>query len=286
MRMHIEPTDATLGAFVTGVKLAELDPRSFSDIESAFHEYGLLIFPNQHLSANAQLEFARRFGEIEMLVENMKSISIANTGPDGKLLDPESHQMRLLIGNEGWHTDSSYMPLTAKASVLSAHVVPAVGGQTEWADPRAAYDALDPALRRRIDGLNAFHSIFYSQAKIGNEVAGGAGYGFYDGEAPLHPLVKIHPVTKRPALYIGRHAGRIPGLPDQEAERLIEDLVAFTCQPPRTFRHDWQPGDIAVWDNRCVLHRACPYDYREQRVMLHTRIKGDPATESALNAPA
>ena len=284
MSLTLRPTDTTLGAVITGVNLAHLSTQQWQDIEAAFYEYGVLFFPAQHLSAKAQLDFALRFGDIEVLVEGMQTIPVANKGPDGALLAENSHRMQLLRGNEGWHTDSSYVPLAAKASVLSAHVLPTAGGHTEWADARAAYDALDSATQARVSKLCAYHSYFYSQAKLGHQVEVGAGYGFFDGEPPLRPLVKVHPVTGRSALYLGRHAASIPGLEPAEAEALIEQLNAFICQPPRVYTHHWQVGDVAVWDNRCLLHRARPYDYREERVMMHTRVKGDPATESALNA--
>lgn len=283
MPMTIQPTDATLGAVITGIELAALNDASWHEIEAAFHEYAVLIFPRQHLSHEEQLAFATRFGEIEILVEGLKTVPISNKSETGDLFEENSHRMQLLRGNEGWHTDSSYMPLSAKASVLSAHVVTRAGGQTEWADARAAYAALDSKTRDRIADLAAYHSYFYSQAKLGHAVAVGSGYGFFDGEPPLRPLVKHHPVTGRPALYIGRHAGKIPGLGDEEAETLLNELLAFTCQPPRLFTQVWQPGDLVVWDNRCVLHRARPYDYREERVMMHTRIRGERASESATN---
>lgn len=283
MTITIQPTNATLGAVIQGVELAALSDASWREIEAAFHEYAVLIFPGQHLSAKEQLAFATRFGEIEIIVEGLKTVPISNKAADGNLYDETSERMQLLRGNEGWYTDSSYMPLSAKASVLSAHVLPTAGGNTEWADARAAYAALDPTTKARIADLAAYHSYFFSQAKMGHKVAVGAGYGFFEGEPPLRPLVKRHPVTGRPALYIGRHASRIDGLAADEAERLLDELMSFTCQPPRTFAHVWRPGDVAVWDNRCVLHRARPYDYREERVMMHTRIKGDVATESAIN---
>lgn len=284
MPMELRPLDATFGARITGVRLNALNDADAAAIQVAFLDYGLLLFPGQALSQAEQLAFARRFGEIEVLVEGLTTIPISNQDTSGAIMDERSHQMLLLKGNEGWHTDSSYMPLSAKASVLSAEVVPPAGGETEWADPRAAYDALDDAMKTRIADLSAYHSFFVSQAKIGHDVAVGAGYGFFDGEPPLHPLVKIHPETGRAALYAGRHAYRIPGMDDAEAEALIRELNAFICQPPRVYRHAWAPGDLAVWDNRCLLHRARPYDTREPRVMRHTRIKGDPASESALNA--
>ena len=150
---------------------------------------------------------------------------------------------------------------------------------------RAAYDALPPAMRERIATLSAHHSLAYSQAKIGHTQRTKGFYGFSDAPPPLRPLVKIHPSTGRPSLFIGRHAYGIPGLSDDESEALLAELLAVACQPPRVYAHPWQVGDLVVWDNRCVLHRARPYDVTEVRVMKHTRIQGDPVTEAGL-APA
>jgi alpha-ketoglutarate-dependent taurine dioxygenase len=283
MAATVTPTTATLGAVVTGLALARMDAATWKTVESAFHQHGVLVFPGQHLTEAEQIAFALRFGEMELLAADpeQKAVPISNQKPDGTVLTEDEHRYKSLRGNEGWHTDSSYMPLAAKASVLSAQVVPSAGGETEWADMRAAYDALDEATRRRIAGLSAHHSLYHSQAQIGHVVTPGAGYGFHTKGAPLRPLVKIHPVTGRPALFIGRHAHAIPGLDPAESEKLLADLVDFACRPPRTYAHRWQPGDVVIWDNRCVLHRARPYDYGEPRVLRHTRVAGDPATELA-----
>jgi alpha-ketoglutarate-dependent taurine dioxygenase len=122
----------------------------------------------------------------------------------------------------------------------------------------------------------------HSQEKIGEAAPTTFKYGYEGHDPPLRPLVKHHPVTGRRSLFIGRHAYGIPGLADEESQRLLDDLLAFACQPPRVWRHRWQAGDVAIWDNRCVLHRARPFDPVEPRVMHHTRIAGDPATESGL----
>ena len=279
----IERTHATLGAVVTGVSLAALDDAAWRAIDAAFLEHAVLIFPGQHLNAQQQIAFGERFGRIEELVKGHKIVPVSNKKADGTLLRDDDNTMKILQGNEGWHTDSSYMPVSARASILSAHVVPSAGGETEWADMRAAYDALDEATHARIRDLAACHSLYYSQAKIGHVGTYGSSYGFHKQETPLRPLVKVHPVTGRPALYIGRHAHAIPGLSEAESEALLEQLVDFACRPPRTYLHRWTPGDVIVWDNRCVLHRARPYDHREPRVMMHTRIAGDPLTERAIN---
>jgi len=282
MTLTIKPTRATLGAIITGVDLAKLDDATWTDIERAFHTYAVLIFPAQHLDDAAQIAFGRRFGNIEHLVADREIVPISNQRADGTLLQDHEYGMQIMRGNEGWHTDSSYMRLAAKASVLSAHVVPSTGGETEWADMRAAYDALDELTRARIANLAAYHSLRYSQSRIGHDAAVGSSYGFHNDAPPLRPLVKVHPVTGRKSLFIGRHAYGIPGLTPEESEKLLDDLVTFACQPPRTYTHAWKPGDVVVWDNRCVLHRARPFDHRDPRVMRHTRIAGEPATELAI----
>jgi alpha-ketoglutarate-dependent taurine dioxygenase len=283
---HIAPLDATFGALVSGVALGDLDDGAWRAIEDAFHRYALLVFPGQHLKAEAQTAFGARFGKIEEIVAGTKAVPISNRKADGTLMATDDYGMKIMKGNEGWHTDSSYMSVSAKASCLSAHVVPSAGGQTEWADMRAAYDALDEEMRERVAELSAFHSLRHSQAKIGHEAAAGSSYGMMDGTPPLRPLVKTHPVTGRKSLFIGRHAFGIPGLPEAESEGLLSDLVTFACQRPRTHRHEWQPGDVAIWDNRCLLHRARPFDIAEPRVMWHVRVSGDPVSELAINRAA
>lgn len=287
MQPTVTPTGATLGATVTGIALAAMDDGAWRAVEDAFHEYGVLIFPGQNMSENEQIAFARRFGELELLRDDpdAKAVTIGNRKDSGETYGPGEFRYKTLRGNEGWHTDSSYMPLAAKASVLSAQTVPSWGGETEWADMRAAYDALDEDERARVSGLSAYHSLYQSQAKLGYEIETGAGYGYHTKGAPLRPLVKTHPATGRKSLFIGRHAYRIPGLDDAEARGLLDGLVDRACRPPRVWRHEWRPGDAAIWDNRCVLHRARPYDYGEIRILRHTRVAGDPATELARTGP-
>jgi alpha-ketoglutarate-dependent taurine dioxygenase len=277
--MDIEPIDATLGAVITGVRLAGLTDDEWLEVEHAFDEHAVLVFPGQDLTSPDQISFAQRFGPIEVLVDGYDAVPISTVDRTGEVMAPDHPVMQVVRGNQGWHTDSTYMSVSAKASVLSARVVPQAGGETEWADMRAAYDALDDATRDQISGLCAYHSIVYSQAKAGFDSA--VGYGM-DELPQLRPLVKIHSVTGRPALFIGRHAHAIPGLTETESDALLTRLLDDACRPPRVHRHHWQPGDVVVWDNRCVLHRACEWDLAEPRVMVHTRVAGDPATESAI----
>jgi len=289
-QLQIEPVDATIGAIVTGVDLSAAADSSrqqewrevWPKIEAAFLEYGVLIFPGQNISREEQIAFGSQFGEIEEFAPGVTLVSLSNRREDGSLSEDGEHLTQILRGVEVWHTDSSYMRLASKGAVLSAEVVPPVGGQTEWADMRAAYDALDDAMKDRIADLSAYHSLFYSQAQIGHDVAVGAGYGFESEESPLRPLVNVHPDTGRPSLFIGRHAHGIPGMAQLESEQLLDELLSFACRSPRTYEHRWHRGDVVAWDNRCLMHRARPYDHHnEARVMRHVRIAGDPESELA-----
>ena len=277
-------TESHFGAKVTGVNLNTLNEAQWRDIEAAWYEYAVLVFPGQHIEEAAHIAMGERVGDLEQLVADKKSVPISNRKADGAKVDEASDHFQILKGNEGWHTDSTYMPLSARASILAAQVVPDQGGQTEWADMRAAYDALDQATREQIANLAAYHSLFYSQSKVGHSVNSGASYGLGNQQIPLRPLVKVHPVTGRAALFIGRHAYGIPGMSEEDSEALLSRLVEFACQSPRVFAHTWQPGDLVLWDNRCVLHRARPYDYSLPRIMRHVRVAGDPRTEAAVNA--
>jgi alpha-ketoglutarate-dependent taurine dioxygenase len=279
--LEIRPVDATLGAVVTGVDLRDLDDAEWTAIEDAFHEYAVLVLPGQFLEAEEQETFARRWGDIEQVQEGRMTAAISNLHDDGTMRAEDDHLMKLLKGTQGWHTDSSFMPVSAKASMLTAKVVPDEGGETEWADLRAGYDALDDETRQRISGLTAKHSLFYSLGVIGLSVEKGAGYGFQHDGVPVRPLVKQHPVTGRMALFVGMHAHGIEGMSDLESAELIGKLIDDACQPPRVYTHKWQVGDLVMWDNRCVLHRGRPYDPKQARVLAHTRVAGDPATESA-----
>ena len=275
----VHPLDATFGATVTDIKLSSLDDDAFQQLYDTWLEYALLVFPGQFLDQDEQVAFAKRFGDLEFDIA-----PISNVRRDGSVRvdDDTDDVLKVLKGNMGWHADSTYMPVQAKGAVFTAHVVPLSGGETGWADMRAAYDALDDETRERLEHLSAHHSLYYSQSKLGHKPSTGSaysGYGFHDQEPPLRPLVKTHPETGRRSLLIGRHA-----YGERASEQLLDELMSFACQPPRIHHHQWQPGDAVVWDNRCLLHRACPWDMAEPRVMYHCRIAGDRASESGIAA--
>jgi len=276
---EIEPLPASFGAVVTGVRLADLDEAGFAALYAAWLDYALLIFPGQHLTNDQQIAFAKRVGPTEF---DLAPISNVRSNGELRADDASDDVVKILKGNMGWHQDSTYMPVQAKGAVFSCHVAPSAGGETGFADTRAAYDALPQGLKAKIAGLSARHSLAFSQAKLGHvheEGSAYSGYGFHGGEAPLRPLVKTHAETGRKCLTIGRHAHDVRGLDADESERLLDELVEFACQPPRTWFHAWTPGDVVLWDNRALLHKAMPWDMREPRVMYHSRLAGDAVAE-------
>ena len=272
----------TFGAVVSGVKLNDLSDAAFAEIKEGFLQYGFLAFPGQFLTDAENVEFGGRFGELEFAATPMANQEKGEDGTYGRVYGIDTQRMRTNVGNEAWHTDSTYKPISSKCAMLSAVVVPDEGGATELADMRAGFAALDQSTRDRIAGLSAYHSTQFSQANDVGDFPPQADDTIYHGEAYLRPLVKVHPETGVPNLFVGRHAFGIPGLPRNESRKLLKSLVDFVvADPMRVYTHHWQEGDTLLWDNRALLHRACPYDYAQPRVLTGTRIQGDETTELA-----
>jgi alpha-ketoglutarate-dependent 2,4-dichlorophenoxyacetate dioxygenase len=237
-------------------------------VRDAFARFAVLVFPSQQLAVAQHLAFARHFGPLERSVQTVmpgetlrappEIADIANLTADGRVWGTD-HRLRLFqLGNRLWHTDSSFKQPTGRTSMLYARSVAPIGGHTEFADLRAAWDALDAATRARIDGLIAEHSLLHSRRKL----------GFTDWSpqervafAPVaRPLVRTIPESGRRSLYLASHIGRVRGLPDDEAEALIARLVAHATERRFTYLHRWRVGDLVMWDNRCTMHRGTAFD--------------------------
>ena len=274
----------TFGAVVRGLPLATLSDDTFAALHDAWLRHGLLIFPEQHLSRSEQITFAERLGP---LVPGLEAAAISNLRADGTLRDaPDDDMMKIIRGNMEWHQDNTYMPVQAKGAVFSAQIVPKTGGETAFADLEAAWETLDPALQARCEALRAYHSLVESQRRLGESTkAEGSeymGYGLDVAGSPLRPLVKVHPETGRKSLAVGRHAYAIEGLENNDALTLLGALLEHVvAAPERVVVHRWTAGDLVLWDNRRLLHRAQPWDFSEPRVMTHSRLAGDQKTESA-----
>lgn len=281
-RLTIRPIHPGFVAEVRGADLARpMDDRTFRAIEDAFHEHAVLIVPGQSLTEEQQIAWSRRFGELEVSirshrrrrVRNPETSDISNVDADGALYAPGDERAIYNAGNRLWHSDSSFKRVPAKASLLYAIEVPPEGGETEWADMRAAWDALPPERQRELDGLVAVHDFVYSRSLV--------GFTSFDPveRARVPPveqaLVRTHPATGRRALFLGSHASHIVGRPVEESRRMLLDLLAFATRPQFVHTHRWTPGDLVMWDNRCVLHRGRPWDEaRHRRVMQRTTVAG------------
>ena len=275
--MHIEPSAATLGATVTEIDLSTLDAASFEALRDAWHRHAVLVFPAQHLSDEDHLAFTRRFGRLERGLTRRSSGGLgrmSNLAENGAVVDEENIKARFQRGNRDWHSDSSYKRVGAKASILAAHVVPQEGGETEWADMRAAWDALEPERQAWLADKVAIHSYRFSHAWHGGlEIL--REEELEDLPPVPHPLTRVHPATGRKSLFVGRHASHIVGEDIAASRALLRDLTERACQSPRTWGHRWQAGDIAIWDNRCVLHRGRPWPPGQARVMARSTVAGD-----------
>lgn len=281
MAIEVTPSTATLGATVRGVSLAHLDEAAWTALLDAFHEHAVLVFPEQFLTRDEQLAFSKRFGPLELVGRSTPGSSpdiaqVSNRCADGTIsTDPHSVSMRVLLGNMDWHADSSFRTPPAKASMLTCECAAPQDGETEFADMRAAYDALDEERRTFIEGRIVTHSYLYSHGKLGGLEADTFTAEQRATMGPAdRPIIAQHEVTGRRTLCIGRHAHRLSGLADRDASRFLDELVEWACRAPRVLRHEWHAGDAVLWDNRSVLHRARPWNYDEARVMWHTRIAG------------
>ena len=282
--MRVEPLNKSFGAKVYDLRVPELGTEQLEAIYSLWLEYALLIFPEQNLNNDQQIKFAKNFGALEFDLS-----PISNVRGDGSIRDANDDDIvKSLRGNMEWHHDSTYMPIQAKGAVFTAHTVPSKGGETGWADMRAAYDNLSENMKNKIEDLSAFHSYEWSQKeRFGHKdpkVSEFNSYGFDIDPKPLRPLVKTHSETGSKCLTIGRHINKIPGMSDLEAQNLAKELEQHACSNDNwVYHHSWTEGDAVIWDNRCLMHQACMWDLNEARVMYHSRIEGDPIAEAASN---
>jgi taurine dioxygenase len=275
---EVRPLTPKLGAEIIGVDLgAPLDDQTFAAIYQAFLRYQVLLFGPQDVPSERQVELARRFGPVQIHVMSQYhadgfpelyrlSNLDENGNPNGR------HPDR---GTLHWHTDGSWQRITGQATIIYGERVTGHGGETHFADMYGAYERLDGQWKARIDKLRAVHNLDFSRTRR-------------HGEDPLtdaqradkppvdHPVVRTHPETGRDCLYVGDHAEYIVDMPYEEGRALIEQLNALAIHADLIYEHRWSPGELIVWDNRCVLHRATPYDpFTERRVVRRCTVLGD-----------
>ena len=298
MALSATPLHPLFAARITGVDLsAPIDDGMRRAIERAMDEHAVCVLPDQRLDDERQVAFSQLYGPLEVSppmqgksgvarfnarVRHREIFDVSNLDENGALLEAEDARAAYRLGNQLWHTDSSFRQRSAAWSMLHARIVPPTGGDTEFADTRAAYDALPDAMKKKLEGLIAEHSIWHSRAKLG-------GYAPTEEERKLrpparHPLVRRHPGSGRYALYVASHASHIIGMPSEEGKALLRELIEFATQPRFVYRHKWCVGDLVIWDNRCTMHRATPFPasghVRDMRrtTVIDTGAEPPPAT--------
>jgi len=275
--LSVRPMSEKLGAEIRGVDLsAPLDAQAFAAILQTLHRYGVIFFRGQKLTPEQLAAFSRCFGELDIhhmtehVFPNLPQVRVlSNVKKDGVSIG-------ITKGGMHWHSDLSYKPQPALVTLLYAVECPPTGADTQFADMYAAFDELPGEKRRTLQTLRAMHDRNYRYSAL------------YPGRPPLtpeqvakvppveHPLVRVHPATGRPALFVAKDVvSRIIGMAEDESRALIDELEAFATRPDRVYSHKWQPGDVVVWDNRCTLHRATPYEPQYRRTLYRTQVKGE-----------
>jgi alpha-ketoglutarate-dependent 2,4-dichlorophenoxyacetate dioxygenase len=294
MALSIQPLHPQFVGEVSGVDLTRpLGRDEVAAIEAGMDRYAVLVFHDQRLADEQQMAFTRNFGEIEnarggnvtragqhRLPQGMNDVS--NLDRDNQPLARDDRRRLFNLGNQLWHSDSSFRAIPAKYSLLSCRLPATVGGNTEFADMRAAYDALDARTKEQLADLICEHSLMYSRGSLGFT-------DLTDEEKALfrpvrQSLVRVHPVSGRASLYLSSHIGTIVGWPRPEAMAFIRDLVEHATQPGFVHVHRWRQWDLVMWDNRQTMHRVRRFDESQPRDMRRTTVAGDAPTAEQIAA--
>lgn len=295
----VAPVTPSFAAEVYDVDLAKpLSADVLEAIKQAFWTYSVLVFPEQRISQAQHVEFAQHFGPMDMTVltsavsdkklrVRADIADVSNLDEEDDVWNEDSRLRGLQLGNRLWHTDSSFKFVPALSSMLYALEIPPIGGQTEFADTRAAYDALAEPTKARIEGLVAEHSLIYSRERMGytswtQEERGAA--------TPVpQVMVRTIPQTGRKNVFVASHAGRVIGLPEAEGRALIDELIAHSTQRDFVYSHRWRVRDLVMWDNRCVLHRGLAFDdlrFRRDMQRATALDVGNTCEQAGIEVPA
>jgi alpha-ketoglutarate-dependent 2,4-dichlorophenoxyacetate dioxygenase len=280
--MEIIPLGPGFAAELRGVTLAEIaaGDTAYKEARAALEEHSVLVFRGQDVTDEAQLAFSRRFGPLEVtkvgsLGTGTNLVILSTIDENGKVV-PADHRLALRNkANQLWHTDSTFKRVPALASVLSARIIPARGGETEYVSTRLAWQRLDPALRKQLENSFAWHDYAHSRGKIAPDLASP------EERAALPPrcwrMVWTNPANGRAALYIASHAYAIEGMQQAAAQKLLAELIDAATAPGLSYVHNWRNGDVVMWDNRATMHRGRPWPAHEARFMVRTTISATEA---------
>jgi alpha-ketoglutarate-dependent 2,4-dichlorophenoxyacetate dioxygenase len=295
MTITARPLHPLFAGEVTGVDLrTRHDAESMDRVRALMDEYAVLVFREQPFADEEQIAFARRLGgdlvtkvgraviDHASRLKHEALTDISNLDENDEIMSRDDRRRMYSLGNRLWHTDSSFQDPSARYSMLSAKSVPDAGGETEYADMRAAYDALPDAVKAQIADLRAFHSIIYSRETIGFTAFSDAERAQFPGAEK--PLVHVHPGSGRTSVYVASHASHVVGWPVPDGRILLRELMTLATLPQFVYRHAWRVNDFVIWDNRCTMHRGLAFDETTQRRDLRRVTTLD--TEPALTASA
>jgi alpha-ketoglutarate-dependent 2,4-dichlorophenoxyacetate dioxygenase len=280
--MDIVPLGPGFAAELRGVTLSDVagSDAAYASTRAAFEEHSVLVFRNQDVTDDIQLAFSRRFGPPEVtkvgsLGTGTHFITLTTIGADGKVVPPDHRYALRNKANQLWHTDSSFKPVPALTSILSARIVPAHGGETEFVSTRIAFDKLSPAQRAKTEKAVVWHDYAHSRSKIA------AGLASPEEQAAFPPqcwrMVWKNPVNERSAIYLASHAASVEGMTPEAGTKLIEEFMAAATAPGTSYVHKWRNGDVVMWDNRATMHRGRPWAADEPRLMVRTTISATDA---------
>ena len=283
--LNITPLQPLFAARIEGVDVARgIDGATMAALRDALDRFAVLVLPGQVIDDPAQIAFSQGFGALEMtrpgaLGAGSAVIVLSNIGPGGEIAAPSDKQVLNNKANRHWHHDSSFKPIPARASLLSAREIPSAGGNTEFAFMRGAFAALDAAEQARLRGKVALHDFGWSRGRVDPTLV-------TEAERTQHPPVRQAVVLEEnpygPALYLGAHARSIEGMDEAASRTLIERLMAHATEDRFIYSHRWSPHDLLIWDNRAVLHRATPFaSTTERRHMVRTTVAGQGPTIAA-----
>ena len=280
--LTLSPLHPVFAAEVQGLDLRQpTDADLAAKIEAAMDEFAVLVFRNQVLDESQQMAFTRALGPVDMGLlkvlqrrsrfKEVGMIDISNVDLESQILERDDPRLITMLANQLWHSDSSFKQPSAKYSLLLACILPEQGGETEFADMRAAYDALPDDVRGEIEGLVAEHSAFHSRIQLGDQQYTPEDLAKYP--TVEWPVVRTHPGSRRKTLFIGAHATRIVERPVPEGRLLLAELLEHATQRRFVYRHTWRPGDLMIWDNRAVLHRGRRYDLSQRRELRRSTVE-------------
>jgi len=284
MPIQVEQLGQTFFAVVKGIDAREPTPREdVRSIVDAIDDHGVLLFPGQTLNEEQHMAFSRQFGELEVTYQKGRKRRLraefadaSNLGADGELLAPNSERAKYNRANQLWHSDASFRAIPSKYSFLYAETVASKDGETEFADERGGWDALDEERKNRAEGMVAGHSLMTSRIKTGFKTF------TPEEQESLKPVpqsvVRTHDPKGRKNLYLGSHAGEVYGEDPETGVKFLEELLEFTTQPQFVYCHKWSVGDLVMWDNRAVMHRAREYDRNQVRDMRRTTVADSAPT--------